>query len=69
MNKFQVRDEGNGCWGVVWHDDATGLVWAHPIVHSSRIIALGWVSYYEKRPSKAGVKNKGKVRWVLVGKH
>ena len=62
LRKFQVRDERDGWFGVVYHmDDTMGRILASPHVYAEQQEATDWCDYYEKNPPSL-------VSWILVGK-
>lgn len=61
MRKFQCRDERDGTFGVIYHNDAKGLIYASADTYKSQNEAGDVADCYEKNPPDT--KN-----WILVGR-
>lgn len=61
FRKFQVRDETDGQWGVVYNDDAKGIVTVYPVIFTDYNKAVKCADRFERN----GADTAG---WKIVAK-
>ena len=64
LRLYQIRDEGDGWYGVVFHTKR-GTVVASPVVYPNEREAIMWADYYEKIHDTTPVSTDS---WIIVGK-